>query len=181
MDDDRRSDEKVSDVTRISPLSEADRDELLAFETDNRAYFAWSVPDRGDAYFTAFDERLEHLLVLQEAGTDLFFVVRDEAGAVVGRVNLMDIENGSAELGYRIAETAAGRGHARAALRLILTEAARAGVQVVRAKTTADNVASQRVLECCGFHRVPGEPAQVEGHGGRLQEAVHYERRLAGQ
>lgn len=177
----RRPDEKVSGVTRISPLSHADRDELLDFETKNRAYFARSVPDRGDAYFTGFDERLEHLLVLQEAGTDLFFVVRDESGAVVGRVNLMDVEDGSAELGYRIAETAAGKGHARAAVKLILTEAARVGVHVVRAMTTVDNVASQRVLEACGFDRVPGEPAQVEGHGGRLQEAVHFRRRLAGQ
>ncbi len=30
---------------------------LLAFERENRAYFAASVPDRGDAYFTDFDAR----------------------------------------------------------------------------------------------------------------------------
>ncbi|MGO4759286.1 GNAT family N-acetyltransferase, partial [Streptomyces sp. 2MCAF27] len=27
---------------------------LLAFERENRAYFARSIPDRGDSYFTEF-------------------------------------------------------------------------------------------------------------------------------
>lgn len=173
-----RRDEKVSDVTRISRLSLEDRDELLAFETTNRAYFARSVPDRGDQYFARFDERLEHLLIAQEAGTDLFFVVRDDADAIVGRVNLMDIEDGTADVGYRIAEAATGQGHARAAVQLVLAEATKAGVRVVHGMTTAENLASRRVLEACGFDEVAGAPAQVEGHGGLLQDAVHYERRL---
>ncbi len=42
--------------------------------------------------------------------------------------------------------------------------------------TTVDNVASRRVLEACGFIQTSGAPATVEGHGGRMQPAVHYER-----
>jgi ribosomal-protein-alanine N-acetyltransferase len=30
---------------------------LLAFERENRAYFAASIPDRGDEYFVQFDAR----------------------------------------------------------------------------------------------------------------------------
>jgi ribosomal-protein-alanine N-acetyltransferase len=40
-------------------------DALLAFEKDNREYFARSVPDRGDAYFTADGLADGHASVLE--------------------------------------------------------------------------------------------------------------------
>ena len=43
---------------------------LLAFERENRAYFAASVPDRGDEFFAEFDTRYAQLLAGQAAGTD---------------------------------------------------------------------------------------------------------------
>lgn len=165
-------------MTQISPLSPADGPAVLDFERRNRSYFARFVPDRGDAYFTEFNLRLALLLAEQEAGTCRFFLVRDDDGDLVGRVNLVDIEDGEAALGYRVGETATGRGHARAAVALVLGEAARVGVSLVRAMTTVDNEASRRVLGANGFVEVPGEPAQVEGHGGLLRPAVHYELRL---
>ena len=41
---------------------------LLAFEQENRAYFAASIPDRGDDYFTDFDARHRELLGEQAPG-----------------------------------------------------------------------------------------------------------------
>ncbi len=38
---------------------------LLAFEQENRAYFAASIPDRGDEFFTEFDMRLAQVLERQ--------------------------------------------------------------------------------------------------------------------
>jgi [ribosomal protein S5]-alanine N-acetyltransferase len=165
-------------VTTIRPLSAEDGPELYEFETKNRSHFARSVPDRGDGFFTNFDDRLEHLLVEQEAGVDLFFIVREEGGAVIGRVNLIDVNDGVAHLGYRIAEAATGRGHAKAAVRLVLEEARMVGIERIRAMTTVDNNASRCVLEACGFTRASGAPAMVEGHGGQMKEAVHYERQV---
>lgn len=83
---------------------------LLAFEQENRAYFAVSIPDRGDDYFARFDERHRALLAEQKAGVCCFHVLVGAEGEVLGRVNLVDVADGSAELGYRIAERAAGRG-----------------------------------------------------------------------
>src|ERR1044071_7323986 len=83
---------------------------LLAFERENRTYFAASIPDRGDAFFAEFDERFAQLLAHQAAGTDHFHVLVAADGEVVGRVNLFAVADGSAELGYRIAQKAAGRG-----------------------------------------------------------------------
>ena len=125
---------------------------LLAFERENRAFFAASVPDRGKEFFSAFADRYAQLLAWQAEGTDRFLVLVAEGGEIVGRVNLVEIENGSAELGYRIAQKATGRGLASAAVHDVLETAAREyGLELVRAKVTADNVASRKVLERNGF------------------------------
>lgn len=90
---------------------------LLVFEQENRAYFATLVSDRGDDYFTHFDERLGGLLDEQATGRCHCHVLIGEAGEVVGRVNLVDVADSSAELGFRIAEKVAGQGLATAAVR----------------------------------------------------------------
>ena len=51
---------------------------LLAFEQENRSYFAASVPERGDAYFAEFAQRHRELLAWQAAGTDFFHVLVGE-------------------------------------------------------------------------------------------------------
>lgn len=125
---------------------------LLAFERENRAYFAASVPDRGDEFFTEFDARYAQLLEWQAAGTDFPHVLVAEGGEVVGRVNLIEVEEGSAELGYRIARKATGQGLATAAVREVCELAAREyGLTRLRARVTLDNPASSKVLERNGF------------------------------
>ncbi|MEU3502128.1 GNAT family N-acetyltransferase [Streptomyces hundungensis] len=125
---------------------------LLRFERENRAYFAASVPDRGDDFFAEFDARLGALLVEQEAGVCFFHVVVDDEGEVLGRVNLLDVTAGSAELGYRIAERAAGRGLATASVREVCRLASRAyGLTSLTARTTVDNAGSRAVLARTGF------------------------------
>lgn len=66
---------------------------------------------------------------------------------MVGRVNLVDLADGSAELGYRIAERAAGRGLAMSAVRRVCGLASTDyGLTSLRAATAPDNLASQAVL-----------------------------------
>jgi ribosomal-protein-alanine N-acetyltransferase len=84
-------------------------------------------------------------------------------GQVVGRVNLVDVADGSAELGYRIAERATGRGLATAAVLELCELAAREyGLTELRAGTNLDNAASRAVLVRAGFEEV-GEAT----YGGR--------------
>jgi ribosomal-protein-alanine N-acetyltransferase len=125
---------------------------VLAFERENRAYFAASVPDRGDAFFAAFDTQYAQLLASQAAGTDYFHLLVAEGGEVVGRVNLYAVADGSAELGYRIARQAAGHGLATAAVRQLRELAATTyALTRLRARVTLDNPASRTVLERNGF------------------------------
>jgi ribosomal-protein-alanine N-acetyltransferase len=71
-----------------------------------------------------------------------------EGGQVVGRVNLIGVADGSAELGYRIAQKWAGQGLATAAVREVRELAANEyGLTRLRARATLDNPASHKVLE----------------------------------
>src|SRR4051794_17236602 len=120
---------------------------VLAFERANRAYFAASISDRGDDFFDRFTDRFDALLAEQETGECAFYVLVAEDGAVLGRFNLYDIDGRTAVLGYRIAEHVAGRGVATATVReLCRLAATRHGLRTLRAGTSEQNVASQRVL-----------------------------------
>ncbi|MFH9064621.1 GNAT family N-acetyltransferase [Streptomyces coeruleorubidus] len=128
-------------------------DAVLAFERENRAYFARTVPDRGDTYFTpaGFAERHRALLEEQHARVCHFHVLLED-DVLIGRVNLVDAVDGSAELGYRIGERAAGRGVATAAVaQMCRLAAAEYGLTCLTAKTTLDNAASMKVLTRNGF------------------------------
>jgi [ribosomal protein S5]-alanine N-acetyltransferase len=90
---------------------------LLQFERENRAYFTRFISDRGDDYFAEFAARHAALLAEQATGQGHFHVLIDDDGAILGRFNLVDVADGSAELGFRLAEHATGRGLATAAVR----------------------------------------------------------------
>jgi ribosomal-protein-alanine N-acetyltransferase len=146
---------------------------VLAFELANRAYFATFISDRGDEFFDHFTEHHNALLAEQEAGACVFHVLISEDGTVLGRFNLFDLEDGTAVLGYRVAQQVAGRGMATATVQeLCRLAAAQYGLHTLRAATSYDNVASQRVLTKAGF--VPAGPAEPGGRPG-----TWYERDLA--
>ncbi len=149
---------------------------VLAFELANRAYFAASVSDRGDEFYDQFTDRHGALLAEQEAGICAFYVLVAEDGSVLGRFNLYDFEDGTAELGYRVAQHVAGRGVATATVReLCRLAAARHGLRTLRAATARENAASQKVLAKAGF--VPAGPADPADLGGK--PGTWYQRDLA--
>jgi ribosomal-protein-alanine N-acetyltransferase len=149
---------------------------VLAFELANRDYFAASISDRGDEYFDQFTDRHRALLAEQEAGTCACYVLVAEDGSVLGRFNLYDVGDGTADLGYRVAQHVAGRGVATAAVReLCGLAAARHGLRTLRAATAHKNAASQRVLAKAGF--VPAGPADPASLGGK--PGTWYQRDLA--
>jgi RimJ/RimL family protein N-acetyltransferase len=141
---------------------------VLAFELANRAYFAASISDRGDEFFERFTDRHNARLAEQEAGTGAYYVLVAEDGSVLGRFNLIFAGDGTAELGYRVAQHAAGRGVATATVQeLCRLAAARHGLRTLRAATSHENVASQKVLIKAGFVPVgPADPADIGGKTG---------------
>ncbi|MGC0313665.1 GNAT family N-acetyltransferase [Kitasatospora acidiphila] len=138
---------------------------VLAFELANRAYFAASISDRGDDYFSHFADRFSALLAEQESGLCAFYVLVADDVSVLGRFNLVDIEHCTAELGYRVAQHVAGRGVATATvLELCQLAATQHGLHTIKAGASHENTASQRVLAKAGF--LPIGPAAPGGKPG---------------
>jgi ribosomal-protein-alanine N-acetyltransferase len=99
--------------------------ELKRLRADHApAVLAFEVVNRGD-----------------EAGVCAFHVLVAEDGSAFGRFNLVDIENGTADLGYRVARHATGRGVATATVReLCRLAATRYGLETLCAATSHDRV-----------------------------------------
>ncbi|MGW0912423.1 GNAT family N-acetyltransferase [Streptomyces sp. NPDC002784] len=141
-------------MVRLERLRAEHADAVLAFERENRAYFVRTIPDRGDAYFepAGFAARHQALLTEQALGICHFHVLLDDGNRLIGRINLMDVEHGGGELGYRVGERAAGKGVATAAVRAVCELAATTyGLTELTAVTTLDNLASRAVLERNAF------------------------------
>jgi [ribosomal protein S5]-alanine N-acetyltransferase len=145
---------------------------VLAFELANRAYFAASISDRGDDFFDQFTERHRAMLAVQETGSCAFYLLVAEDGSVLGRFNLVNIAEGTAELGYRVAEHVTGRGVATATVRELCGLAAgRHGLRTLRAAASRENAASQKVLTKAGFILAgPADPAHLGGKQGTWYE-----------
>jgi ribosomal-protein-alanine N-acetyltransferase len=144
--------------------------------TTHRTYFASFISDRGEKFFDHFDESFRELLAEQEAGNSIFHLLVSEDGTVLGLFNLRDLQEGTAVLGYRVAQHVAGRGVATATVQELCRIAAEQyGLRTLRAATTVDNVASQKVLLKTGF--APDGPADPAGIGGR--PGTWYQRQLA--
>lgn len=145
---------------------------VLAFELANRAYFAESISDRGDDFFEQFPERHRALLAEQETGVCAYHVlVDDEDGSVVGRFNLYDLVDGTAAVGFRVAQPVAGHGVATSGLQdLCRIAREKYGLRVLTAAASNENVASQKVLRKVGFAATG--PAEVGGRQGSSYELV---------
>lgn len=141
---------------------------VLAFELANRAHFSASISDRGDEFFEQFTERHSALLAEQEAGIGVYYVLVADDDSILGRFNLYRFRDGTADLGYRVAQHVAGRGVATAAVgELCRLAAVDHGLRTLRAATSLGNAASQKVLAKAGFVPVgPADPADLGGKPG---------------
>lgn len=156
-------------------LQAKDAMDILAFEKENRDYFNQTVPDRGRDYFQTdtFLYRHQQLLEEQKRGISYFYLIKDERGKLLGRINLVDIDRKESlgHVGFRVGESFAGKGIARQALKLLQTTAS--DIKIMRAKTTTHNRASQRVLEICGFNKIFEEEQSFLFNGQEIR-FIHF-------
>ncbi|MFF2796382.1 GNAT family N-acetyltransferase [Lysinibacillus xylanilyticus] len=155
----------------INSLQERDAEELFEFEKNNRLFFEQMVPSRGEDYFNFETFKIIHkeLLTEQQENESKFYLIRDNSDKIIGRINLVDIDttNDIAEVGYRVGQEYGGKGIGARALKLLLeTEIS---VTKIKAKTTINNIASQRVLEKNGFKQVSTSDDEFEMNGKKLQ------------
>ncbi len=134
----------------LAPLGVGDAPGLFAFERKNRDWFETQVGPRPDIYWKL--DTLTDLIREQVKAGEMMFLLKI-GGRIVGRVNVTALENGVAQLGYRIGQAHCGQGIATRAVALICQEACDRGIWALEARVLRDNIASKRVLEKVGFIR----------------------------
>ncbi|GGX79131.1 N-acetyltransferase [Streptomyces minutiscleroticus] len=122
---------------------------------------AFTAPDPADR--TAFDAHWERL----RASRDVVRTVLAD-GDVVGSAAVYG-EPGEREVTYWIDRAYWGRGIATAALRALL---AAVPERPLYARAAADNAASRRVLEKCGFRLTARARGYAEARGEEIDEVV---------
>lgn len=156
----------------IEKLQVTDAEELYKFELDNRTFFEEMVPSRGNDYynFEIFKKRHVALLEEQVQGSSHFYLIKDKDSSILGRINVVDIDesqkNGS--LGYRVGQAYTGKNIATKALKLLLETVNDKGIKQIKAKTTNNNIASQKVLEKNGFERIGTDEGEFEMNGQKF-------------
>ena len=155
----------------IRTLRAGDAAPLLAFELANRTWFERHIDPRPDDFYSASGIAAHVAQFLDEHAQGRLHpcVIVDGQGQVIGRANLkdIDVDLGTAEVGYRIGQEQAGKGLATAALRHLITLAQDEWQLASLCAYAIDgNAASIRVLERCGFVQGVAVPdiAIVEGN-----------------
>jgi ribosomal-protein-alanine N-acetyltransferase len=156
--------------------------DLLAFELENRAFFERHINARPADFYNPAGVAAAIQAAAQDALNDrgYQFLVFDDAGLLVGRVNLSRVRRvhfHSAELGYRVAESAAGRGIATQAVAAVIQRATELGLVRLEATARAENIGSCTVLQRNGFEVFGRSTRSVELHGEWF-DLQHFERRL---
>lgn len=140
----------------VRELKRTDAEALLAFEVHNREWFESHIDARDPAFYSlqGVVDHVESYLSDFSIGAWHPFVIVDASQTIVGRANLkcIDLATGSAEVGYRIAQSACGQGLATLALRHLIQQAkTRWELTQLVAFAYKENVGSRTVLDRCGF------------------------------
>ncbi|MEI5907877.1 GNAT family N-acetyltransferase [Bacillus spongiae] len=164
----------------IDRLTARDTEELYTFECLNRSFFEELVPSRGEDYYQYQNFKIRHteLLAEQEKNSSYFFLIKNNTDKIVGRMNLVDIDQhkNEASVGYRIGKEFTGKGVASKALQLLVEQIRNSSIEKVKAKTTTNNISSQKVLEKNGFNylRLSDETIEWNGQNVKLKYYVLY-------
>jgi len=71
-------------------------EEVYDFEVENRTYFEKDLPPRGDEYYIPekYNIIIGDIINEQLRGECFMYVIRSEAGKVIGRINFTSVQNG---------------------------------------------------------------------------------------
>lgn len=165
----------------LRPLVEADAEEIWPWVSDPgfTLHMSWAA-------HRTFDETREFLRAVEarrQARMALTWAVTRK-GAIVGCIGLLDITFAikalrvdRAEIGYWTAPPAQGQGVARTATRAVMKWAfEEVGLHRLTIGCVADNAASRKVIEQCGFHFVARLPEDCYREG-RWWDVLRYQLR----
>ena len=115
------------------------------------------VPDEVYNSVEEAREAIEFLMSRYEStdGPFVYSVITNNEGKNIGYVQLCKLDEGTWEIGYHIAKNFTGKGYATEAVKAFLSAMAKKlNIKEVYGICLAENLASVRVLEKCGFTQI---------------------------
>ena len=106
-------------------------------------------------------------------GPFVYPIITNDGGKNIGYVQLCQIDDGSWEIGYHIAKQFTGHGYATEAVKAFLpVMAQKLNIKEVYGICLAENTASVRVLEKCGFVQVYQGLGDYQGKESEIVKTV---------
>ena len=136
------------------------------------------VPDEVYDSVEEARETIEFLMFRYDSadGPFVYPIITNEGGKNIGYVQLCKLEleeEGSWEIGYHIAKSFTGKGYATEAVKAflsVMTE--KLNIKEVYGICLAENTASVRVLEKCGFTQIYQGPGNYQGREVQIIKTI---------
>lgn len=147
-------------ITEFDP-SMAESVHKNSLDADNRRF----VPDEVFETVEEAAETIDFLMgVYEHGGGPLVYPVLQKNGPCIGYVQAVPLEDGSWELGYHIGGDYTRRGYATEAVRAFLPVIMeQLGIAEIEGVCLAENKASVKVMERCGFTKLYEGPGPYQG------------------
>ena len=106
-------------------------------------------------------------------GPFVYPIITNDSGKNIGYVQLCRLDDGKWEIGYHIAKDFTGKGFATEAVKAFLPAMAENhNLNEVYGICLAENLASVRVLEKCGFTQIYQGPGNYQGKENKIIKAI---------
>lgn len=133
------------------------------------------VPD--EVYDSAEEARaaIEFLMSRYDSddGPFVYPIITNDGGKNIGYIQLCQIDDDSWEIGYHIAKDFTGKGYATEAVKAFFPAMAKKfNIKEVYGICLAENTASIRVLEKCGFTQIYQGPGNYQGKENKIIKAI---------
>lgn len=155
---------------RLRPFLEKDRQEAVEILCDEKIKKTYMLPDFPDKKKA---EALFKRLMDFSRSDDHFVYGIFHENNLIGFINDCEISDLSMEIGYVIAPCYQGKGFATEAVKACIDELFRMGFEHVRAGFFEENIASCRVMQKCGMHKINLEE-DIE-YRGVIHHCLYYE------
>ena len=133
------------------------------------------VPDEVYNSVEEAREAIEFLMSRYEStdGPFVYPVITNNEGKNIGYVQLCKLDEGTWEIGYHIAKNFTGKGYATEAVKAFLSAMAKKlNIKEVYGICLAENTASVRVLEKCGFTQIYQGPGNYQGKEEQIIKTI---------
>ena len=133
------------------------------------------VPD--EVYESAEEARAAIEFLMSRYNSDdgpfVYPIITNDSGKNIGYIQICKLEDGTWEIGYHIAKNFTGKGYATEAVKAFLSAMAKKlNIKEVYGICLAENLASVRVLEKCGFTQIYQGPGNYQGKEEQIIKTI---------